>query len=97
MPNRKHLRHAPRKFISARVPAGIWNTLEQAAEFLGTTVNKFVVQTANRKARHILDCESVIRLSHEDAQKILTLLGSPPKPNRALKDTVKKFNVSVRV
>ena len=38
----------PRKRITARVSDGVRDTLEQAAELLGATVNQFVVQTAYR-------------------------------------------------
>ena len=46
--------------------------------------------------KRILERESVIRLSQKDARKILSLLDSPPKPTRALKDAVKVFKGSVR-
>jgi uncharacterized protein (DUF1778 family) len=43
-----------------------------------------------------LDKESVIRLSQENARKIISLLDHPPKPNKRLKDAVKAFKDSVR-
>jgi uncharacterized protein (DUF1778 family) len=86
----------PRKRITARVSVKVRNTLEQAAELLGATVNQFVVQTAYQEAQRILERESVIRLSQKDAHKILSLLDSPPKPGKALKDAVKTFKGSVR-
>src|SRR6266481_1116088 len=87
----------PRKRITARVSEKVRTTLEQAAELLGATVNQFVVQTAYEEAQRILERETIIRLSQKDAQKILGLLDSPPKPNKALKEAVKKFKGSVRV
>jgi uncharacterized protein (DUF1778 family) len=87
----------PRGRITARVTKKVRNTLEQAAELLGATVNQFVVQTAYEEAQRILERETVIRLSQKDAQMILGLLDSPPKPNKALKDAVKRFKRSVRV
>jgi len=85
----------PRKRITARVSKNVRSTLEQAAELLGATVNQFVVQTAYQEAQRILERESVIRLSQEDARKILSVLDSAPKPNKALKDAVKAFKDSV--
>ncbi len=85
----------PRKRITARVSGRVRVTLEQAAELLGSTVNQFVVQTAYQEAQRILERESVIRLSQKDARKVLALLVSPPKPNRALRDAVKTFKGSV--
>jgi uncharacterized protein (DUF1778 family) len=93
----EHLLEEPRKRITARVSRKVRTTLEQAAELLGATVNQFVVQTAYEEAQRILERETIIRLSQKDAQKVLALIDSPPKPNKALKDAVKRFKRSVRV
>jgi len=42
----QHAVEEHRKRIAARVSDSVRNTLEQAAELLGATVNQFVVQTA---------------------------------------------------
>ena len=91
-----HITEEPRKRITARVSDTVRVTLEQAAELLGATVNQFVVQTAYQEAQRIIERESVIRLSQKDARKILSLLDSPPKPNKALKDAVKASKGTVR-
>jgi len=57
----------PRKRITARVTDSVRDTLEQAAELLGATVNQFVVQTAYVEAQRVIERESVIRLSQKDA------------------------------
>jgi uncharacterized protein (DUF1778 family) len=85
-----------RKRITARVSDSVRDTLEQAAELLGSTVNQFVVQTAYLEAQRVIERESVIRLSQKDAQKVLSLLDTPPKANRRLKDAVKTFKATVR-
>jgi uncharacterized protein (DUF1778 family) len=86
----------PRKRITARVSGSVRDTLEQAAELLGSTVNQFVVQTAYVEAQRVIERETVIRLSQQDAQQVLALLDSPPKPNKRLKDAVKAFKAAVR-
>jgi len=86
----------PRKRITARVSDSVRDTLEQAAELLGATVNQFVVQTAYLEAQRVIERESVIRLSQKDAHRILALLDNPPKPNRRLKDAVKAYQGTVR-
>jgi uncharacterized protein (DUF1778 family) len=63
---------------------------------LGATVNQFMVQSAYMEAQRVIERESVIRLSQEDAERILSLWDKPPKPNKSLKDAVKKFKGSVR-
>ncbi len=86
----------PRKRITARVSDSVRDTLEQAAELLGSTVNQFVVQTAYLEAQRVIERESVIRLSQKDARQVLALLDHPPKPNTRLKDAVKAFKGTVR-
>jgi uncharacterized protein (DUF1778 family) len=81
----------PRRRIVARVSEKERATLEQAAELSGVTVGQFVVQRAYQEAQRILERESVVRLSQKDARRILALIDSPPKPNKALKDAVKAF------
>jgi uncharacterized protein (DUF1778 family) len=86
----------PRKRITSRVSGSVRDTLEQAAELLGATVNQFVVQTAYVEAQRVIERESIIRLSQKDARKILSLLDQPPKPNKRLKDAVKAYQGTVR-
>jgi uncharacterized protein (DUF1778 family) len=86
----------PRKRITARVRDDVRDTLEQAAELLGATVNQFVVQSAYMEAQRVIERESVIRLSQKDARKILSLLDKPPKPNKRLKEAVKNCRGAVR-
>ncbi len=86
-----------RKRITARVSGSVRDTLEQAAELLGATVNQFVVQAAYSEAQRVVERESIIRLSQRDARKVLALLDNPPKPAKRLKDAVKTFKAMVDV
>ena len=92
----KHQVYEPRTRITARVSDSMRDTLEQAAELLGATVNQFVVQSAYVEAQRVIERESLIHLSQKDAQKVLSLLDNPPKPNKRLKDAVKIFKGAVR-
>jgi uncharacterized protein (DUF1778 family) len=85
-----------RSRITARVPNEMRSTLEQAAELVGATVNQFVVQSAYQEAQRILEKESVIRLSQEDARRVFKLLDNPPKPNQALRKAFKAYRQRVR-
>lgn len=92
----QHTLEESRKRITARVSDRVRDTLEEAAELLGSTVNQFVVQTAYVEAQRVIERESIIRLSQNDARKILSLLDHPPKPNKKLKDAVKTYKGTVR-
>ena len=85
-----------RKRITARVSDNVRVTLEQAAELLGATVNQFVVQAAYLEAQRVIERETVIRLSQQDARRVLFLLDHPPKPNSRLKAAVAEFKATVR-
>lgn len=86
----------PRTRITARVTETMRETMEQAAELMGATLNQFMVQIAYLEAQRVIERESVIRLSQKDARKVLSLIDTPPKPNKLLKQAVKEFKGSVR-
>jgi uncharacterized protein (DUF1778 family) len=44
-------------------------TIENAAELSGATVNQFILQSALREAQRLLESESIIRLSSEQARR----------------------------
>mgnify|MGYP000890743083 CR=1 FL=1 len=75
--------------ITARVPAGLRDTLEEAAELSGATLNQFVVQAAVDRAQSLLEKEAVIHLSREQCRKVFALMDHPPKPNKQLKKAIK--------
>jgi len=66
-------------------------TSEKAVELSGVTDNEVVPETVCQETQRIVERESVIRLSQKDARRILALINSPPKPNKALKDAIKAF------
>lgn len=92
----KHSITEQRRRITARVSENVRTTLEQAAELLGSTVNQFVVQSAYQEAQRVLDRETILRLSQEDARAVLSLVDNPPKPTKRLKDAVKMFKGKMR-
>ena len=83
--------------INARVPAELRETLENAAQLQGATLNQFVVQSAFQEAQRVLERETVIRLSRRDAQKVFALLAHPPRPNKQLQEAVNAYRGLVRV
>ena|SRR2546425_11649936 len=80
-----------RSRITARVPQGVRDTLEQAAELQGTTLNRFVVQAALSEARRIIERDRVIHLSSADAAFLLDLLENPPAPNARLRKAFQAY------
>jgi uncharacterized protein (DUF1778 family) len=72
-----------RERITARVPKGVRDRLEEAAELSGATLNQFLVQAAIEKADQVLEREKVTMLSARDAEWLLNLLDQPPRPPNA--------------
>jgi uncharacterized protein (DUF1778 family) len=77
--------------ITARVPQSVQDTLQQAAELLGATLNQFVVQAAIGEARRVIERDRVIRLSGADAAFLMNLLAQPPAPNARLRKAFQAY------
>lgn len=73
-----------RGHISAQVSDAVADTLLEAAELTGATLDQFVVQSALENAHRIIDRERMISVTREDAAFLLDLLDSPPAPNEAM-------------
>ena len=77
--------------IMARVPQHVNDTLQQAADLLGVTLDQFVVEAALSKALRVIERERVIRLSSDDAAFMLDLLENPPAPNARLRRAFRNY------
>lgn len=82
--------------IGARVTPEVYETLNRAAELLGSTVNQFLVQSALEKAQAVIEREQTLRLSRRDCERLLGLLDHPPKPNTRLEAAAKRYQTARR-
>src|SRR5450755_3583016 len=82
--------------ITARVPQNVQDTLQQAADLLGATLNQFVVQAALSEAQRIIERDRVIHLSSNDAVFLMNLLEKPPAPNARLGKALKHYESRTR-
>jgi uncharacterized protein (DUF1778 family) len=82
--------------LTMRVPKRIRESLRNAADLSGATVNQFILQSAYKEAQRLLESESVIRLSSTQARKLLEMLDRPGKPNKHLRAALKDFRKNVR-
>lgn len=87
---------AKQERIGARVPPEVYETLNRAAGLIGATVNQFLVQSALKEARAVIEREQTIRLSQRDCERLLDLLDHPPKPNARLKAAMKNYEKTKR-
>jgi uncharacterized protein (DUF1778 family) len=77
--------------ITNRVPQPIALKLQEAADLTGATLNQFMVQAALEKAEKIIERETVIRFSKNDAAMLINMLDNPSKPNAALQRAFDRF------
>ena len=86
----------PKSRITARIPASVQTMLEDAATFLGVTLNSFLVSAAVEKAGDVLAAERVIKLGRNDVEFMERLMDNPPEPNAALKAAAAKHKEMIR-
>ena len=82
--------------VVARIPPAVKETLQQAADLSGATLNQFLVQAALTAANQILETERTIVLSARDAQKVFALIENPPRPNQRLLAAVDRHRAFIR-
>ena len=82
--------------VVARIPPTVKETLQQAADLSGATLNQFLVQSALSAANQILETERIIVLSERDAQTVFDLLEHPSAPNQQLLVAVDRHRAFIR-
>ena len=77
--------------LEARVTARQKRLLAQAAELFGETISEFVLRAAETRANMAIVEENLSRLTDQDRAALVDALGSPPKPNKTLREAYKKY------
>ena len=80
--------------VSTRVTPKVYETLSQAAELTGATLNQFIVQSAYEKAQEVIEKENFIKMSARSASAFFEALDHPPKPTQKLKNAAKLYRKS---
>lgn len=79
--------------ITAQVSNAVADTLLEAAELTGSTLDQFVIQSALENAQRIIERERTISLTREDAVFLLDLLDAPPAPNEAMTKAFARYKI----
>jgi|APSaa5957512622_1039677.scaffolds.fasta_scaffold465685_1 uncharacterized protein (DUF1778 family) len=82
--------------VSARVTPSVYETLSEASEIIGATLNQFLVQVALERAQAIIEHENKIRLSKQSADHLFELIETPPKANAKLKKAMKQYKQDLK-
>ena len=71
--------------IDLRTTRQVKDRIQQAAEYLGTSVSAFVVQHAYEAAQRLLVERESLVLSNRERDLFLTLVETPPEPTDTLR------------
>jgi uncharacterized protein (DUF1778 family) len=80
--------------VSARVTAEVYETLSQAAELTGATLNQFIVQSAYEKAQEVIEKERFIRMTSRSASTFFEALDHPPTPTPKLRKAARLYRTA---
>lgn len=67
--------------LTTRITPHVLDTLQVAADLVGSTLNQFVVQAALERAEKIIESQSTITLTRRESLRLLELLDAPPPRN----------------
>lgn len=90
MPRRGRPPGGATKRINARFPAGLAEKIEYAAALRGVAVASFIQEAVAERADRVIESESHWRLTRQQAAHIAAMIASPPKPNKAMLEAVKR-------
>ncbi len=77
--------------VSARISPSVYDTLTEASEITGATLNQFLVQAALEKALAIIENENKIKLNRQSTEHLFELIENSPKVNSKMAQAVKQY------
>lgn len=80
--------------VSARVAPKVYETLSQAAQLTGATLNQFIVQSVYEKAQEVIENERFIRMTSRSASAFFKALEQPPEPTPKLRKAARQYRAS---
>lgn len=69
------------KRLTTRITPHVLDTLQVAADLVGSTLNQFVLQAALERAKKVIESQSTITLTRRESLRLLELLDAPPLRN----------------
>ncbi len=77
--------------VSARISPTVYDTLTEASEITGATLNQFLVQAALEKALAIIEHENKIKLNRQSTEHLFELIENSPQVNSKMAQAVKQY------
>lgn len=83
--------------LVARTSPETQEIIQRAADYSGTTLSQFLIESAMEKARHVIERTETLHLSMAGADALLAALDNPPKANTKILKAVQHYKDTVNV
>lgn len=83
--------------LVARTSPEIQGIIQRAADYSGTTLSQFLIESAMEKARIVIERTETLQLSMASADALFAILENPPKPNKKLIQAAQYYKDSLNV
>jgi uncharacterized protein (DUF1778 family) len=83
--------------LVARTSTEIQEVIQRAADYSGTTLSQFLIESAMEKARNVIERTETLHLSMTAADALFVALDNPPKANNKLTKAAQRYRDMVNV
>ncbi|EGI6811387.1 DUF1778 domain-containing protein [Escherichia coli] len=83
--------------LVARTSLEIQEMIQRAADYCGSTVSQFLIESAVDKARNVIERTEALHLSMAGADALVAALENPQRPNQKLLKAVQNYKDVVNV
>lgn len=83
--------------LVARTSTEIQELIQRAADYSGTTLSQFLIESATSKAYEVIERTETLHLSMAGADALCAALDNPPKPNEKLLEAAKHYKDTVNL
>ncbi len=83
--------------LVARTSVEIQEIIQRAANYSGTTLSQFIIESAMEKARNVIERSETLYLSMASADALFEALENPPKANNKLLKAAQHYKDTVNV
>ena len=83
--------------LVARTSAEVQEIIQRAADYSGTTLSQFIVESSVERARAIIERTHSLKLTMAGSEALFDALENPPKANNQLLEAAKRYKEHVNV
>jgi uncharacterized protein (DUF1778 family) len=83
--------------LVARTSVEIQEIIQRAANYSGTTLSQFLIESAMEKARNVIERTETLHLSMAGADALFAALENPPRANNKLLKAAQHYKDTVNV